>query len=254
MMKPGLVSITFRELEPEEIIKLVKKAGLKAIEWGGDKHVPHGGLKQAKKVAAMTTRAGLEVAAYGSYYRVGCKQGEIDCTFAEVLETAVALQAPLIRVWAGNKGSKEAGPHWWHKVVKKSREIASLAAEKNIKIAFEYHGGTLTDDNEKALKLLKEIDHPNIYTYWQPPIKQKRKYCLQGLQQILPWLTNVHVYYWDNQKRKPLVKGKTNWNHYFKEIIKTGRDHYVLLEFVKDNNPLQFVRDASALKKILNKI
>lgn len=72
MLKTGLVSITFRNLKVEEIIDLVVKAGLDAIEWGGDIHVPHGDIKKACKVARLMKKADLEMAAYGSYYRVGC--------------------------------------------------------------------------------------------------------------------------------------------------------------------------------------
>jgi hypothetical protein len=47
MIRTGLVSVTFRQLSAEEIIKLVVCAGLEGIEWGGDIHVPHGDLKRS---------------------------------------------------------------------------------------------------------------------------------------------------------------------------------------------------------------
>ena len=40
MYKTGLVSISFRSLSVDEIIDLVKDAGLEAIEWGRDVHAP----------------------------------------------------------------------------------------------------------------------------------------------------------------------------------------------------------------------
>ena len=63
MLYGGLVSITFRQLQPREIITLVQKSGLKGIEWGGDVHVPHGNLHAAREVGHMTREAGLTVAA-----------------------------------------------------------------------------------------------------------------------------------------------------------------------------------------------
>ncbi len=65
MFLPGLVSITFRQLTAAEIIALMTQAGLAAIEWGGDIHVPHGDEAQARAVARMGADAGLHVAAYG---------------------------------------------------------------------------------------------------------------------------------------------------------------------------------------------
>src|SRR5690554_2417803 len=120
MLHGGLVSITFRQLSPREIVSLVKKSGLEGIEWGGDVHVPHGNLSVARDVAIMTEEEGLSVAAYGSYYRVGCEGQDDVPNFEEVLETALELKAPLIRVWAGNKGSHEADGNIWDKVIEDS--------------------------------------------------------------------------------------------------------------------------------------
>ncbi|HNC24059.1 MAG TPA: sugar phosphate isomerase/epimerase, partial [Opitutaceae bacterium] len=100
MIHPGLVSVTFRALTPTQIVALVRQAGLRGIEWGGDIHVPHGNLARAREVREMTQEAGLSVAAYGSYYRAA--QSEADgLAFEHVRATAVELGAPTIRVWAG---------------------------------------------------------------------------------------------------------------------------------------------------------
>jgi hypothetical protein len=52
---------------------------------------------------ALTESAGLEVSSYGYYYKAGISESE-GLRFSIVLETAVALNAPTIRVWAGNSG------------------------------------------------------------------------------------------------------------------------------------------------------
>ncbi len=73
MLYPRMVSVTFRSMECEEIVKLAKKAGLSSIEWGGDVHVPQGDTKKAKEAKKMTEDAGVTTAAYDSYFRVGCE-------------------------------------------------------------------------------------------------------------------------------------------------------------------------------------
>ena len=107
MIKSGLCSVTFRKLPAAEVVELVVRAGLDGIEWGGDVHVLHGEIDLAREVGEMTLAKGLEIPSYGSYYRVAEseKQG---LTFDTVLQTAVALGAPLIRVWAGARGSADA--------------------------------------------------------------------------------------------------------------------------------------------------
>src|SRR5690606_98075 len=101
----GLLSVTFRKLPPEEIVRIAAEAELDAIEWGGDVHVPHGDLDAADRAAQLTRDAGLVVRAYGSYYRLGVEGQSF--TFEDALHTAVRLGAPAIRVWAGNRGSEE---------------------------------------------------------------------------------------------------------------------------------------------------
>lgn len=59
MIYTGLVSNTFRKLSPREIIALVVKAGLRGIEWGGDRYVSNGGLKHSRAVGRITVDAGL---------------------------------------------------------------------------------------------------------------------------------------------------------------------------------------------------
>lgn len=254
MIKTGLVSITFRQLSVEKIVDLVSKAGLDGIEWGGDIHVPHGNIEKAKKTAYLTNEAGLEVAAYGSYYRVGCKNEDIG-SFDNILDTAVVLGAPIIRVWAGDRGSNKADQEWWDTVVKESRNIADKAEDRGVKIAYEYHDNTLTDTDQSSIRLLEKVNHPNIYTFWQPPHSltiDERKESIKG---ILPWLTNIHVFYWTDspdRERHPIKLAKNDWIDYLKTAIKSGIDNYAMIEFVKGDEIEQFLEDAKTLKDIVS--
>ncbi|WP_019537470.1 sugar phosphate isomerase/epimerase family protein [Paenibacillus ginsengihumi] len=252
MIHTGLVSVTFRQLAAEEIIALVKKAGLSGIEWGGDIHVPHGDLERAGAVKEMTLKAGLKVAAYGSYYRLA-DRGPDTVPFDRVLETAICLGAPTIRVWAGNRGSAEADDNWREQVANDARTIAELAAKEGISISLEYHARTLTDTTESAYRLLRDIDHPNVRTLWQPPVGQSVSDNITSLQKVSPWLTNLHVYYWLERDRRPLSEGEGDWLRYLQEAAALPGDRYALLEFVKDDATSQFMEDAKHLTAMVAK-
>jgi sugar phosphate isomerase/epimerase len=254
MLYPGLVSVTFRQLAAIEIIELVKQANLQAIEWGGDIHVPHGDLERAAEVRRMTAEAGLGVSAYGSYYRAGESEAE-GLAFAGVLETAIVLGAPTIRVWAGRQGSAEASVEYRANVIADSRRIASMGAAHGLTISYEYHANTLTDQNESAARLLEEANQPNLYTFWQPPNQADQATRLTGLEAILPRLTHLHVFYWDSQRnRLPLAEGEAVWLPFLETARRTGRDHYASLEFVQADDPENFLRDAEILKRWLKKV
>ena len=107
MLHSGLVSITFRSLTPEQIIDLCVEAKIEGIEWGGDIHVPHGDIETATRVGSLTRAASIATPTYGSYYRVG-KSEDDGLAFDQVLASAVALETPAIRVWAGSMDSADA--------------------------------------------------------------------------------------------------------------------------------------------------
>lgn len=250
MIQTGLLSVTFRQLAPRGIIKLVSQAGLQAIEWGGDIHVPHGDVERAREVRGWTVAEGIAIASYGSYYRVGCNNKN-NLTFDQVLESALALQAPAIRVWAGDQGSALADEAWWSRVVADAVRIADLAQAEGITVDFEYHQGTLTDSREATVRLLEEIAHPNIRCNWQPSSHLTVEERKLDLRAVLPWLGNVHVYQWEPGIRHPLQDGIAEWTEYADIIREVKGERYAMLEFVREDEPQQFLQDAEALKLII---
>ena len=255
MLRSGLVSITFRQLSPEQIVELVAKAGLEAIEWGGDVHVPHGDLDRAAAVGRMTRDAGLAVASYGSYYRVGDQE---PVAFDDVLQTAVELGAPLTRVWAGDKGSAEADDEYRGRIVAESRRIANLALSDGLFIAYEAHANSLTDTSASARRLLEAVDHENVKTYWQATVGMTSQRCLEGLRAVAPWLANVHAFTWagrgESLERRALAEGEDPWRAYLAEAAAAEGDRFVMLEFVRDDEPEQFLADAETLKRWLAEV
>jgi sugar phosphate isomerase/epimerase len=253
MIRPGLVSVTFRKLTPEQIVGLVAQAGLAAIEWGGDIHAPHGDIATARAVRRLTADAGLAVAAYGSYYRIGKSEGE-GLSFERVLESASDLGAPLVRVWAGDRGSQDADAAYRNMLVAESRRIVERAAQAGIAVAYEFHERTFTDTSESVRWLLQEVAHPALRTLWQPLGPDAWEPRLAGLRAVLPWLANVHAYHWPGGEQRPLAEGEDAWTHYLQALATTQRDHAVLIEFVRGDAPEAFLEDARALRRWLEPI
>ena len=258
--RTGLVSITFRQLNPGQLIDLVNEANDDVIEWGGDSHVPHGDTKTAETVGRQTREAGLDVSCYGSYYRLGlagfdpgngaAKYPE----FSAVLDSAIALEAPLIRVWAGCGESAKMDEKTRREAEEDALAIAEQAHAHGIGIAYEYHAKTLTDEIDSALRLLDATDHPAISTLWQPPNDKPEDYILRSLESVLPRLSNVHVFHWifpDGQReRRPLSEGRERWIRYLKKLQPLGARDY-LIEFVHGDSTNQYLEDSACLKSWL---
>lgn len=250
MYQTGLVSISFRNLSPAAIIEAVKQAGLDGIEWGGDVHVPAGNTDIARQVRKLTTNAGLEVFAYGSYYRVGCSE-DIQSEFSKVLDCAKELDAPIIRIWAYNKGSADVSEQEFERLVQESRFIAKMASEYDIKLSFECHGGTYTDDYHAALHLIKEIDCENITMLWQPNQLRNEVYNLEAAKALATVTTNIHTFHWDDKHRYPLADGKQIWAKYISCFHESAHPHVFLLEFMHDDAIESLLDSARVLQFLL---
>jgi len=255
MIKPGICSLTLAKKNVSEVIAIARSAGLEGIEWWGKDHVPHGDTAIAAKVRTLTCSAGLEVSSYGSYYRTGVSETE-GLNFASVLDTAVALGAPTVRVWAGNRNYADSNERLISEVISDTMRIADMAGKSGLKITFEFHGGTLTDTNDGAIKFASMVEHPAVFFSWQSPHGSSTTHCLAGLEGLLPRLSTIHVYHWTlssegGHVRHPLASGVERWEKYVDAIRNTGHKHFALLEFVKDDSPEQVIKDAVTLRKLL---
>ncbi len=251
MIRPGLVSITFRQLTAEAIIETVAAAELEGIEWGSDIHCPAGDETLARALARRTRDVGLEVAAYGSYYRASSDGGE---DFRYVLDSAVALEAPTIRVWAGKSlPSEQATSDDRKRVAADLAAITALAGEQNIVVATEYHANTLASTRQ----LFDEVASPAMQCYWQPPFKSTRLENLAAIDALADRLANIHVFHWlddgtDTIDRRPLSEGAADWQAYFEKLAAIPGDRWALLEFVAGDDPDAFPPDAASLLVLLS--
>ncbi|MCI8624262.1 MAG: sugar phosphate isomerase/epimerase [Provencibacterium sp.] len=246
----GLVSVTFRELSPKAILALAKQAGLEALEWGGDIHVPAGEIETARQVGEETRAAGLAVLSYGSYYRL-CAQDPPEKTFMPVLETAQALGAPNIRIWAGGKTPEEADAAYRQAAARELELVCGLAGKAGLTVSLEYHRGTLTQTAPSALALIEAAASPNLSLYWQPNPDISYAQNLEELRAVKGRLSHLHVFHWRNPEntRYPLAEGAQEWRGYIEEA---GKDHGYLMEFVRDSKTEQFLEDARVLQGWLN--
>lgn len=254
MIKSGFVSITLRKLNALDVLDVVAEAGLFGIEWGGDVHVPHGDLRIAEKVGKATRDRGLAVAAYGSYYRCVAEDGEANPAMSAVLDSAEALGAPSIRIWAGTKEWNAYNPSDRNMVLVRMEKFTEKAAERGIQVGLEYHNGTLTQTEDGVRQVLEAIPHPNLFSLWQPVHTVSHEDNLRRLKAVLPRLSNIHVFQWGRDgfnDRRPLEEGTDEWKAYLALAAADGKDRWAMLEFVKDDNPENVAGEAKTLNQWL---
>jgi hypothetical protein len=149
------------------------------------------------------------------------------------------LGAARIRIWAGDVPSAVATPGHRAAVADAARE----AAARGIDVAFEFHGGTLTDDVGSALAL---VDASGVPCYWQPPQDMPDEQALAGLRR-LPDVAAVHVFsWWPGNTRLRLRERADLWRAVFAHFT----DGDALLEFVPDDDPDLVAAEAEELRRV----
>lgn len=252
---PALCSVTFRALSPQELVPLAAANGVKAIEWGADVHVPAGDLDRARQVSALCQGNDIAAASYGSYVRAGddtCRD-----EFIRACDTAAALGAANIRVWAGRQSAEHYSEAERLRVVTDLVNMAETAVNAGITVSIEFHRNTLTERVEDAVALLRQADHPNLFSYWQPVPGKSVEERLAELTALAPWLGHLHVFHWipadDGDERRPLAEGMEVW----KPVMNawTPSEHWAqprlaMLEFVANDDPEQFRQDMRVLRQL----
>lgn len=248
MIIPGMVSATFKDLSIEEVLSIMGKADLKVIEWSENHHIEAGNLSMAREVASKTADKGIDIAGYGSYYRLG-KGMDIRVS----LDAASAMGCTQMRIWAGSKASADVTADERQTLVDELDEALEIAGSYGIILNLEWHKDTLTDTNESGFELLKQVDNPWLRTLWQPTQALSFDQRAEGLEMVVPYLSYLHVYYWDETGRRPFSEGIEHWRRYF-SLLDEKSVYPALLEFVKGNTEEQFLMDAKALKELIEKI
>lgn len=250
----GFASVAFRDLSAEAVLALAATCQAEGIEWAGDRHVRPGDFRQAESIRQHMAASSLRVISYGSYYRAAePASGAPD--FRIILETALALQAPRIRVWAGSCDAERATASERKAVIDGLAAAAHLARSAGVELVLEFHGGTLANSYPAAKHLLQELVGAGIGLIWQPVSRLSVSENLAGLAELLPWVRHVHAFHAmpPQYAKLPLADGQQVWRSYWQALQHSAADA-CLVEFVAGHNPEQMARDMQTLRLLRQEI
>ena len=242
-MRAGLVSVTFRRFGIEEIVRLMDRARLTAVEWGGDVHVTD--PRSACEAKRLCDESGIKICSLGSYFRV-TQDTEL---LKKSVELADMLGTDMIRIWCGAKGSGELDEAARARVIDALNECC-ITAEGQL-LSLEFHGGTLTDSLESVKRLIDEtVSFKNLRFHWQPRWDWPEADNMKALETIKDRIGHMHVFCWEHGSggitRKPLSDGEQLLKDAFSRC-----DADVLIEFVRNDSPEAFFEDAEALNRMI---
>ena len=243
--KLGLVSISFRQYSPEEIIKAVKDAGLCCIEWGSDVHAPCENIKRLHEIASLQKDYGIICSSYGTYFNVEKNSAN---ELQKYIDAAKILGTKILRLWCGTKSGDKMSDEEKADLFARCRRIAEIAEENDVILCMECHQGTFIQRAEDVVNLMEAVSSPAFRMYWQPFqwISAKESFEFAGI--VAPYVEHIHVFNWSGSEKFSLHEGIKDWCTY---LTAFNKPHTLLLEFMPDDRIESLPIEADALRVII---
>ena len=240
--KLGLVSISFRDKTPSQILKAMNDCGLSFIEWGSDVHAPP---QKAAEIADVQKMYGVECSSYGTYFRFGTNPLSELC---EYIYAAKMLGTDILRLWCGNKNSEDYSQKEKESLFYECREASEIAKKHNVILCMECHNRTYTNSTLASLELMENVNSPYFRMYWQPNQFKSFEENMEYAKAISPYTKNIHVFNWRGEQRYSLHEGIKEWKAFLSAF---GKEHTLLLEFMPDDKIETLQYELEALKEIV---
>jgi sugar phosphate isomerase/epimerase len=241
----GLVSVSFRQHSPREILKEVTAAGLSCVEWGSDVHAPCYDIERLHEIATLQKEYGIFCSSYGTYFRLG--ETPID-ELGAYIQAAKILDTHILRLWCGRKSGKDMTNEERNALLDTCRTAAKMAEESGVTLCMECHKGTFTENPDDAVWLMESVNSLHFRMYWQPFQWQEPEENIINATKIANYAEHIHVFNWRGKEKFPLAEAVKIWQSYLKQF---SVPRTLLLEFMPNGTMAELGEEARALKSIV---
>lgn len=244
----GLVSVSFRPLSPEQILRHAAAAGLTQIEWGSDVHAPYDCPDRVRQIAALQRSSGISCSSYGTYFRLGqTPLQELPCA----IEAANRLGTGILRLWCGDKSGAEMSAEERARLLEVCCHAAELAEQSGVTLCMECHAKTWTERPEDAHWLMRTVNSPAFRMYWQPSQWRTQAENCASAALLAADTVHLHVFHWQGRQRYPLHQGVEAWREYLRYF---PAPRTLLLEFMPHDSPEELPAEAEALRSLTRSV
>ena len=240
----GLVSVSFRENSPKEILDAMKKANLSLVEWGSDIHAPCHDNERLLEIAELQKQYGIQCCSYGTYFRLG--KDDVN-ELEHYAKAAKILGTDTLRIWCGDRSSDKYLPEEKKTFLETAKKASDVAEKLGVIICMECHNNSYTETLDGALEIMEYADSPHFQMYWQPNQFKDFKTNACYVKRISPYVKNIHVFNWEGQNKYPLCEALDTWKEYLSCFDEPKN---LLLEFMPDGKIESLTKEADALFKI----
>lgn len=246
-MRYSMCTTFAKQRNIEEVILMASRLNLDGIEiWEGhiDGYIARNG--DINKLKSLLNANGLECVTVSPYLDL-ITEKTVDANMAvarKCIRYARALDCPMVRVFLGDKASREVTAEEWERCFSALRELAKDAIDNGIILALEIHNGKPTDTKEAVLKVLKAVDSEALKL-----IFDGFNFIPDGLDMMEAYeaLKDYTVHYhfknlkWDVHICVPLDEGDADFTPLVKAVKASGYDGYISFEYFADD-PSDMIR------------
>ena len=240
----GLVSVSFRENSPEEILDAMKRTKLTCIEWGSDIHAPCKDTEKLNELVRIQDKYDISCCSYGTYFRLGTddlSELEYYARAAKILGTTI------VRIWCGDRNAAEYSESEKQVFFYTAKTAAEIAEKLGVTLCMECHNKSYTETLDGALELMKAVNSGHFRMYWQPNQFKSIETNVEYAKTVSSYVENIHVFNWKENNKYPLIDAAEEWKKYlsFFDVPKN-----LLLEFMPDGKIESLEKEAEALCRI----
>jgi sugar phosphate isomerase/epimerase len=165
----------------------------------------------------------------------------------------------MVRIWTELGIGPTSSAADRQRVTERTAALVDRIAERGLLAALEFHPATLTETAASATELLDALDRPALRTHWQPDPALPPATALEELARVTSHLAHLHVFVWGPRgidDRRALADGEPLWAPALALANRHGADlpgrRYALCEYVRADDPDQFVDDVHVLRRWLD--
>jgi sugar phosphate isomerase/epimerase len=231
MMKYSVTTVSLPEMDLLEQVRFLSRLGYDGIEfrvrrnpedakaaaspspWGFHRNdlSPDNLVKRASEVKRVLADHGLALAGLGSY--VKCTDLE---EFKKVLEGAVAVGAPLMRVAAAAPFSKLDSDNYaaiYGETVAGYARCLELSRGSGVKLVLETHGGTIHTSASLALRILSNFSPLDVGVIFDPNNMVSDGFETTGvvIQMLDDYIAHCHIAGHRPVAGEPDANGTVQW-------------------------------------------
>jgi len=231
----------------EERMEAAARAGLQSVEFVGEHYDwTDADIDRVKKLA-RSLKLGIDtlssVPKWGSQKINMVEPAGREAFLKEVsrnLVFAQKLEIPMALLMSGNAVAGLTFEQQFSAMVDCAKKCGELAEKAGITLIVEplntkvNHKGYFLSNCVDGLRLMKEVDHPNVRLLFDLYHEQvERGDVVRTALAAMPYVRVFHVA--DNPGRNEPGTGEMNYANIYKAIAKAGYEHYITMEYV----PLQ---------------